>query len=1404
MYFVKVGIYTLTFFAMEILIVNGGGKHYCERPATNPCQNGATCKAYSGGNAYYCICMEGYTGYNCELINCTSRVHCGQYGECQSINGGRDKTCLCYYGWTGTSCNQIDVCTPYKKADIVFVIDISLSEGYGTFVKQKQYVKNFISKYQIGPPNYRYQFSLVTYSLLATVHFYFNTYENITDLQNAIDLISVDCEGPSLTGNALKIVRTDIFRAINGARIQGDVDQYVILLTDGLSSDPTAVVEEADLLKAEGVRIYTVGSGTSIRHDALLEISTTNRYVFPIATEDSLQTILKYTMYGCDKCTSKVSDVAILMDVSASIKHQELDIQIRAVIHLLGITKVGPKATQFSYSTFTETVHNVYDFTTYKSRADQIADVSKTTRQTISTTANLANALNELNQNGFSAGKGSRLDARKIVVVVTTGSTNDMQQVLAETKQLKDSGNIIVTVGVGLNAYYTNLLKISSDPTLTFILGDDVHINVNVLDSLKTLLVYDQYCSSSLYCINGGTCSSFNGGSRYTCKCANGWMGSNCEQIDVCTPYKKADIVFVLDTSLSEGDDGFEKQKQYVKRFISKYQYQIGPPNYRYQFSLITYSLHATVHFYFNTFNNETDLQNAMDLLKVNCSGPSLAGNALKIVRGDVFQTSNGARKDPDVERYIMLLSDGLLSDAPDTILEANVLKVNGFKIYTIGSGKSILHENLLEISSFNDYVFHMATEDGIQTLLKHTMFGCKKCSSKVSDVAILMDVSASIKHQELDIQIRAVIHLLGITKVGPKATQFSYSTFTETVHNVYDFTTYKSRADQIADISKKTRQTISTTANLANALNELKQNGFSAGRGSRLDARKIIVVVTTGSTNDMKQVLTETNKLRNSGKIIVTVGAGLNANYTNLLEISSDPALTFILGDDVHINVKVLDSLKTLLENPEHGLCKFTCFIFIKEKDNGIDPCEHGVCSSNNNGHSYNCTCEPGWKAKNCNQIDCSSPLYCLNGGMCVPTNGGTSSECHCTNGWTGNNCQKEDVCTPYKKADIVFVLDTSMSEGDDAFEKQKQYVKKFISRYQYQTGPPNYRYQFSLVTYSLQAKVHFYLNTFSNITDLQNAIDSMKENCSGPSMTKTALKTVRNDVLTTVNGARDKPVEQYVILVTDGLSSYPIHAVEEAVLLKRNGVTIYSVGTGDSIRHEELLDISKFSAYDDHVLVFPMATDDSIQHLLKYTMFECDKCSIGASDVQILMDVSANIKEKDFSTQVQAVIHILANADIGPEFTQLRYSTFTDTANTIYDFDTYNDSRDHIAEVSRKTKQASSTNVDVAKALDVIYLHGFSNSTGARPGARQILILITSGNISDMQKVLMKAKHFKDQGVIVVTIGAGLNSNYTNLLEIASDPFFTFILGDDVNIDVKVLDSLKTTLVYGHCPHV
>ncbi|XP_053374307.1 collagen alpha-5(VI) chain-like [Mercenaria mercenaria] len=352
-----------------------------------------------------------------------------------------------------------------------------------------------MSKYRTGPPNNRYQFSLVTYSLQATVHFYLNTYNNDTDLQNAVDLVDDNCGGPSFTGNALSKVRQDVFLSVNGARDNTVVDRFVILLTDGLSSDPTDVMQEAIYLKANGVKIYTIGSGMSVLHEKLLEISSFKDHVFPMATEDSLHTLFKYTMFGCESCSTNVSDVAVLMDVSANIKPKEFDTQLKAAIHLLGITDVGLNATQFSYSTFTNTMHNIYSFDKYSERVDLIAEVSKKTKHVFSTNGDVANALGDLYQNGFSSSKGSRSEARQIVVLITSGQLGDMEQVKAEAKRLKDSGKIIITIGTGLSANMTNLLEISSDPAFTYIIGDDVYTDFDVLDSLKTTFVYD-YCSN--------------------------------------------------------------------------------------------------------------------------------------------------------------------------------------------------------------------------------------------------------------------------------------------------------------------------------------------------------------------------------------------------------------------------------------------------------------------------------------------------------------------------------------------------------------------------------------------------------------------------------------------------------------------------------------------------------------------------------------------------------------------------------------------------------------------------------------------------------------------------------------------------------------------------------------------
>lgn len=88
-----------------------------------------------------------------------------------------------------------------------------MSEDNSVLSRQKDFVKDFVSKFRVGPLNYRYQFALVTYSYKPTIHFYLDTYENDVDLQNAIDAVEHQTRGPTLTGEALRVVRENILIA---------------------------------------------------------------------------------------------------------------------------------------------------------------------------------------------------------------------------------------------------------------------------------------------------------------------------------------------------------------------------------------------------------------------------------------------------------------------------------------------------------------------------------------------------------------------------------------------------------------------------------------------------------------------------------------------------------------------------------------------------------------------------------------------------------------------------------------------------------------------------------------------------------------------------------------------------------------------------------------------------------------------------------------------------------------------------------------------------------------------------------------------------------------------------------------------------------------------------------------
>ena len=82
----------------------------------------------------------------------------------------------------------IDAGCTHSKADIVFLLDSSASEGSSNFKKQLQFVQRFVQAYDIGSD--KVQVSIVTFSTSPHNAFYLNTYHDKTSLLNAIGKVS--------------------------------------------------------------------------------------------------------------------------------------------------------------------------------------------------------------------------------------------------------------------------------------------------------------------------------------------------------------------------------------------------------------------------------------------------------------------------------------------------------------------------------------------------------------------------------------------------------------------------------------------------------------------------------------------------------------------------------------------------------------------------------------------------------------------------------------------------------------------------------------------------------------------------------------------------------------------------------------------------------------------------------------------------------------------------------------------------------------------------------------------------------------------------------------------------------------------------------------------------------------
>lgn len=162
-------------------------------------------------------------------------------------------------------------------------MDGSGSVVQSNFDKMLNFVEKVVQEYSVGPDDVL--FATVLYSSRSTVKFDFNEYQTTNGVLKAIKAI-IYPQGRTRTDLGLADIRMKIFTANGGHR--AGIPKVLIVMTDGNANSAADTKREADLVKAEGINVFSIGIGTSISDVQLRELASDSEKVIRAANFDDL------------------------------------------------------------------------------------------------------------------------------------------------------------------------------------------------------------------------------------------------------------------------------------------------------------------------------------------------------------------------------------------------------------------------------------------------------------------------------------------------------------------------------------------------------------------------------------------------------------------------------------------------------------------------------------------------------------------------------------------------------------------------------------------------------------------------------------------------------------------------------------------------------------------------------------------------------------------------------------------------------------------------------------------------------------------------------------------------------------------------------------------------------------
>lgn len=165
----------------------------------------------------------------------------------------------------------------------------------------------------------------------------------------------------------------------------------------------------------------------------------------------------------------------------------------------------------------------------------------------------------------------------------------------------------------------------------------------------------------------------------------------------------------------------------------------------------------------------------------------------------------------------------------------------------------------------------------------------------------------------------------------------------------------------------------------------------------------------------------------------------------------------------------------------------------------------------------------------------------------------------------------------------DIVFLLDGSDNTRGD-FSEMRSFIHKVVEALDVKENTDHV----SVVQYSSDSQIHFYLKTYTEKQDILAAIRHIEHKGGMPLNTGAALDYVRRNVFIESSGSRRQAgVPQILVVLSGGRSRDEVASA--ATALKQEQVVLFSIGS----RNSDLLELQMIAHTPSYALTVPLLND-------------------------------------------------------------------------------------------------------------------------------------------------------------------------------------------------------------------